>query len=140
MKVLFINGVQSAFIADDFFMDGVDLIGVSGGQRTVYPAAAFGDAVVEIKDYTPPVPVPVKQVPQQVEMTQARLALLSRGLLDRVGAEIEAMEEPNRSAAKIEWEFRITIRRDNHLVLALGALLGLSADDLDDLFIEASKL
>ena len=140
MKVLFIDGVQSAFIADDFFMDGVDLIGVSGGQRTVYPAAAFGGVSIEIKDYTPPAPVKSKQIPQQVDIAQARLALLSRGLLDRVGAEIEAMEEPNRSAAKIEWEFRITIRRDNHLVLALGALLGLSADDLDDLFIEASKL
>ena len=140
MKLLFIDGVQSAFIADDFFMDGADLIGVSGGQRTVYPAAAFGGAPIEIKDYTPSAPVPVKQVPQQVETAQARLALLSRGLLDRVGAEIEAMEEPFRSAAKIEWEFRVTIRRDNPLVLALGALLGLSADDLDDLFIEASKL
>lgn len=140
MKVLFIDGVQSAFVADDFFIEGDNYVGVSGGQRTVYPATAFGDAAVEIKDYATPAPVPVKQVPQQIDMAQARLALLSRGLLDRVVAEIEAMEEPFRSKAKIEWEFRVTIRRDNPLVLTLGALLGLSADHLDDLFILAATL
>jgi len=70
MKVLFINGVQSAFIADDFFIDGVDLIGVSGGQRTVYPAAAFGDAVVEIKDYTPPAPTPEPPAPELRHITK----------------------------------------------------------------------
>ena len=64
MKVLIIDGVESSFIADDFFMDGVDLIGVSGGQRTVYPAAAFGGAVVEIKDYTPPTPIPEPPAPE----------------------------------------------------------------------------
>jgi len=122
-------------VSSNFVLDGDKWV----GDDCVYYISVAGEGCT-VADYTPPAPVPVKQIPQQVEIAQARLALLSRGLLDRVGAEIEAMEEPNRSAAKIEWEFRITIRRDNHLVLALGALLGLSADDLDDLFIEASKL
>lgn len=130
---------EFTFVADGFVENENEIIAVTNGQESIIPKSII-DANYMITDYTPPAPVPVKQVPQQVDIAQARLALLSRGLLDRVGAEIEAMEEPNRSAAKIEWEFRITIRRDNHLVLALGALLGLSADDLDDLFIEASKL
>jgi len=132
---------EFTFVADGFVENENEIIAVTNGQESIIPKSII-DANYMITDYTPPAPVPPvkQQVPQQVDIAQARLALLSRGLLDRVGAEIEAMEEPNRSAAKIEWEFRITIRRDNHLVLALGALLGLSADDLDDLFIEASKL
>ena len=64
MKVLFIDGVQSAFIADDFLIEGDNYVGVSGGQITVYPAAAFGDAAVEIKDYTPPAPIPEPPAPE----------------------------------------------------------------------------
>ena len=130
---------EFTFVADSFVENENEIIAVTNGQESIIPKSII-DANYMITDYTPSAPVLVKQVPQQVDTAQARLALLSRGLLDRVGAEIEAMEEPFRSAAKIEWEFRITIRRDNQLVLALGALLGLSADDLDDLFIEASKL
>ena len=133
-QLLNADGVQVG-VASAFFETALGWV----GDGMVYPTSVVGNGCT-VADYTPPAPVPVKQVPQQVDTAQARLALLSRGLLDRVGAEIEAMEEPFRSAAKIEWEFRITIRRDNHLVLALGALLGLSADDLDDLFIEAAKL
>ena len=130
---------EFTFVADSFVENENEIIAVTNGQESIIPKSII-DANYMITDYTPSAPVLVKQVPQQVDTAQARLALLSRGLLDRVGAEIEAMEEPFLSAAKIEWEFRITIRRDNPLVLALGALLGLSADDLDDLFIEASKL
>jgi len=133
-QLLNADGVQVG-VASAFFETALGWV----GDGMVYPLLVVGEGCT-VADYTPPAPVKSKQIPQQVDIAQARLALLSRGLLDRVGAEIEAMEEPNRSAAKIEWEFRITIRRDNHLVLALGALLGLSADDLDDLFIEASKL
>lgn len=64
MKVLFIDGVESEFIADDFLIEGDNYVGASGGQRTVYPAAAFGGAVVEIKDYTPPAPTPEPNVPE----------------------------------------------------------------------------
>ena len=70
MKVLFINGVQSQFIADDFLIEGDNYVGVSGGQRTVYPAAVFGDAAVEIKDYTPPAPVPEPPAPEVRHITK----------------------------------------------------------------------
>ena len=121
--------------------ESFELVGDSwvDSYGTKYPLSVVGNGCTVV-DYTPPAPVQSKEVPMQVDMAQARLALLSKGLLDRVGSEIEAMEEPARSNAKVEWEFRITIRRDNPLVLTLGALLGLSSDDLDDLFIEAAKL
>ena len=64
MKVLFIDGVQSEFIADDFLIEGDSFVGLVGGQRTVYPAAAFGGVLIEIKDYTPPAPVPEPPAPE----------------------------------------------------------------------------
>jgi len=50
------------------------------------------------------------------------------------------MDEPFRSAAKIDWEYQTRIKRDNPLVLQIGALIGFDSDKLDELFIEASKL
>lgn len=70
MKVLFIDGVQSSFIADDFLIEGGDYVGISGGQRTVYPASAFGGAIVEIKDYTPPTPAPEPPAPEVRHITE----------------------------------------------------------------------
>ena len=141
MKVLFIDGVESQFIADDFIVENGDYVGISGWQKTVYPAVAFGDcAVVEIKDYTTQPPVIETPVPDSVRNAQARLALLQSGLLERVIAEIEAMEEPNRGKAKIVWEYEQNIRRDNPLVLSLGALLGLNSKELDYLFVLAATL
>lgn len=80
-------------------------------------------------------PVHAVVVPQFVEMTQARLALLQAGLLDDVDAAVTAMG----GAVKIEWEYRLTIRRDNPLVLAVKNALGWSDQQMDDLFILAGS-
>lgn len=101
------------------------------------PFAVTGVAVVE--DWVePPPPPPI--VPDQVGMAQARLALFAAGLLDKVDAAINAMPEPYKSHARIEWEYRPTIHRHNGLVDQLGRALGISSDDLDALFVTAAQL
>jgi hypothetical protein len=93
MKVLFIDGVESAFIADDFLIEGDNYVGVSGGQRTVYPATAFGDAVVEIKDYTPPAPIPEPPVPELRYIT--KLAFRNRFTMkEKVAIELAGSYNP----------------------------------------------
>jgi hypothetical protein len=87
-------------------------------------------------EYTPAPP----PIPQSVTMAQARLALLEAGLLDQVGTTIAAMPAQDRKRAEIEWEYRDIVRRDSHLVLALGPALGLSDTDIDSLFIHADTL
>jgi hypothetical protein len=81
-----------------------------------------------------------KDVPPEVTMRQARLALLNAGLLSAVETAIDALPEPPRTAARIEWDHSNTVQRNNAFVLQLGGLLGLTPQQLDSLFIAAAQL
>lgn len=85
-------------------------------------------------------PAASASVPAAVTMRQARLALLGAGLLSSVDAAIDAMSEPARSAARIEWEYSNELQRSNPLVLALGPALNLTSEQIDALLIAASAL
>jgi hypothetical protein len=89
--------------------------------------------------FTAPTPPPAI-VPQSVTMRQARLALLQAGLLSNVTSAINALPSPQKEAASIEWEYSQTVERNRGFVLLLGAALGLTETQLDDLFILASTL
>ena len=79
-------------------------------------------------------------VPAEVTMRQAQRALLDAGLLDAVEAAINALPEPPRRAAKIDWEMSSTMRRDSQFVQLLAPALGMTSTQLDALFVAASKL
>lgn len=85
-------------------------------------------------------PLPPASVPQEVTMRQARLALLGIGMLSTVEAAIDALPEPPRTAARIEWDYSNTIQRNNGFVSQLAVTLGFSEAQLDELFITASGL
>lgn len=85
----------------------------------------------------PPVVAPV---PSIVTMRQARLALLEAGQLAAVETAINALPEPQRSAARIEWDYSSEVHRDRAFVQTLGAALGLDSDALDALFTQAATL
>ena len=86
--------------------------------------------------FTPPAP----RVPAAVTMRQARLALLGANLLSSVDTAIDALPEPTKSAARIEWEYSNELQRGNALVAALTPALGLTSEQVDALFIAASTL
>jgi len=73
---------------------------------------------------------------QVVSMRQARLALLQAGLLTSVEEAVAAGDE----AGKITWEYATEVRRDDPLVTKLSAALGLTEQQLDDLFTLAYSL
>lgn len=79
-------------------------------------------------------------VPQQVTMTQARLALLSAGMYDKVQLAIDVLPEPQKTAAQIQWDTRPTVERTNGLLTALASTLGLTDAQVDALFVAAAKL
>jgi len=85
-----------------------------------------------------PLPVPV---PASITMRQCRLQLLTIGMLDDVDAAINAIpDEGQRRAAQIEWEYAAEVWRTSAWVTNLGAALGLTEAQLDDLFIQAATL
>ena len=75
-------------------------------------------------------------VPRQVTMRQARLALLSAGLLDDVEMVIAAAGRE----AQLEWEYAAVVERSNPAVAAVQQQHGLTDAQIDDLFREAAKL
>lgn len=70
------------------------------------------------------------RIPQVVTIRQAKLALLQAGLLDDVEA---AMTQADR-ATQIEWEYATEFRRDWPALLAMQPVLGLTDEQIDDLF------
>ena len=88
-------------------------------------------------DLTVPVP---RYVPAEVQMRQARLALMRAGNLAAVETALTAMTGVTGEAARIEWQYSNTIKRNQPLVLSLGAVLGLTPTQLDDLFLLAESI
>lgn len=105
----------------------------SAGEVATIASIARGVIVWEIAA------APVS-VPAEVTMRQARLALLGAGKLAAVDAAIDALPDPQKAAARIEWDYSSTVRRQQPLVLALAPALGLSTGQLDALFIAAAAL
>lgn len=77
---------------------------------------------------------PADTVPVSITMRQARLALLSFGLLDDVDAAIAALPSPQREAAQIEWDYAATVDRTSPMVTLMSASMSLDAAMLDSLF------
>lgn len=91
-------------------------------------------------DPTPtPVPEPEQEipaVPETITALQARLVLDSMGALDAVEAFIDKAGGP----AKIVWEYATVIERNSPLVEGAAAALGMTSEQMDDLFRAAATL
>ena len=72
-------------------------------------------------------------VPTTITPRQARLALLKRNLLDAVDAFLQTNPEH-----KIEWEYATYFERNSNLIISAGAGLGLTSEQIDELFIYAN--
>ena len=81
-----------------------------------------------------------KRQRMKVTMRQARLALLQQNLLSQVETAIAAMQEPEKSQVSIEWEYASTVERTSPWIGTMGTALGLTEEQLDDLFVLAATL
>jgi len=92
---------------------------VSAGIGWLYVDGAFS-----------PPPPPVAAVPSVVSRRQAKLALLAAGKL----ADAETAIAGADTETQINWNDAVEFRRDNALVATIGSALGLTSDQIDDLF------
>ena len=81
----------------------------------------------------PPPPPPTPRVPNAVTRRQLRLWLVRHGYtLAQVEALIDALPEPQRTEARIEWQDATQYERGHPLLRQLaGALLKLDKEELD---------
>ena len=75
------------------------------------------------------------QVPKSITPLQAKLQLLKLGLLD----EVEALVTGDRTS-QLYWEYASVVERDNAVLLLMANNMGLTSEQVDEMFIEASKL
>jgi hypothetical protein len=86
------------------------------------------------------IPSPPVRVPREIPNWRAKVILAQMGLLPTVEAAIAALPEPDRTVASLAWGGDAKLARRGKTVLGLAAALGLSADQVDQLFIAAEAL
>lgn len=75
-------------------------------------------------------------VPKVITMRQARLALNAAGLLGTIAQSISSMP----MEVQIEWEYTSEVFRDSPTIKTLQTAMGLSDMQVDQIFIDGSKL
>lgn len=134
-----------AALVRDGIVENIIVVGEGFNPGEGYQIVPINDEPVEIgaswdgQTFTPPAPPPAP-VPEAVTARQARLALLGAGKLDMIDAALAAIPGPEGRAAQIEWEYALEIRRDSPLIGALAPMLGLTGEQVDDLFRAAEGL
>ncbi|ADW16369.1 hypothetical protein Despr_2419 [Desulfobulbus propionicus DSM 2032] len=79
-------------------------------------------------------------VPPSVTMRQARLALLQAGLLTQAEAAVANMAGDAGDRARIEWEYAQEIQRDWPTLTTIAGAMGLTNEEIDNLFTLAATL
>lgn len=123
----------------------VRVIAYSGDQIDLFRAdvAQYGGEVDEAllaeitAEWVPPAAPPVA-VPQAVSRFQARAALHLAGLLEQVEAVIADPATP--VLAKLAWQDAQEFKRTSPTIAAMSAALGLTEQQLDDLFALAAGI
>jgi hypothetical protein len=83
----------------------------------------------------------VTPVPEEVPLWAFRAALVLGGITQaQVDALIESLPEPSRSVATIQWNYGNYIERGHALISQLGSDMGLTSDQIDDVFRTAASL
>lgn len=87
----------------------------------------------------PPPPPPV--VPEQVSRAQGKAVLITVGLWPDVLAFVESITDPTEKAlAEVALSDTTHWRRDSPTLQAIATALGITSEQMDDLFIGASNI
>jgi len=79
-------------------------------------------------------------VTDSVTMRQARIALSRAGLIPAVEQALATMEGQAGEEARIEWDYSSQVFRHKPFVIGLGASIGLTESQIDELFITAAGI
>lgn len=80
---------------------------------------------------------PTIEIPQTLTPRQIRLILTSKGLRQQVE---NLVQESTDYSLKDWWEYSLEYKRDNPLLIQMATALSLTSEDIDNMFIEGSKL
>lgn len=80
--------------------------------------------------------------PEYITATQVRLWLVENDVsLANVEAAISSIEDPKvREKTRVQWEYAPYIERNHPLMNAIGAMLGMTGEQIDAAFLQASQI
>lgn len=114
------------------------LVSIDGKTAHYDQKPVLEDGVWVLKLIYTDIPV---YVPQSISPKQIRRALLDLGKLNEVEDLINNLEDLElRSKLEIDWKFSTEFLRNNEFIVTLAPLIGLEEEDVDKLFIDASKI
>lgn len=109
---------------------------IDGVTYVASDTAHIGATLNEDGTFTNPTPQPV--IPQVVSRMQALMALANAGLYDTVNNYMTGSTVP--LVDKIYWSESSDFHRDHSALISMAGALGLTSDQLDQLFIAASLI
>jgi hypothetical protein len=104
-------------------------------EATSFSDSNEGIRIDTINDTTVP-PIPLIEVP----MWKLRIVLVSMELIDSVTSLLNTLPEPNKTAATIAWEYGNTIDSHGQTIAFLQAGLGLTDQQVVDIFTQADLI
>lgn len=112
-----------------------------GSTVTIFGANDFHEQFLEVTADAVTHPSPganTDGVPETISAAQARAVLLQQGLLAQVTAMVDDPATPQ--IIKIFWEYEHTLHRASPALNQMAAALGLSAAQIDALFVAAKAI
>lgn len=79
-------------------------------------------------------------VPEEVYAWRLRLSTQIAGLKPVIDGLLGQLPEPDKTVATEAWNHGVTIRRDSPLVAQMTGALGLPAEQVDELFVQANAI
>lgn len=80
------------------------------------------------------------ECPSEVALWKIRVILKVMQLEDVVANALESLEEPTKTAALYIWSYGTAIDRDSQTIAFLQAVLQLTNEQVDNIFIQANSL
>lgn len=82
----------------------------------------------------------LETVPEKISSRQLRSQLILQGFnLETIEQVLNQLPEPDRSLAKVDWEYATNFHRNNAMIVAVGQLLNLTDEQIDEIFINAKN-
>ena len=122
--------------------DATKQVVVAPASYTVDPATSTVTGTATVRDMTADEYAVANPVPDAVTNYQARMALRAAGLRDKVDAAIRGADQsvPANAEALDAWDYANQFFRDQPIIAAMQAVLGLSDAQVDDLFRAAAQV
>lgn len=80
-------------------------------------------------------------VPEKISSRQLRSQLILQGFdLLSIENALNQLPEPSRSLAKVDWEYATNFYRNHDMIIAVGKLLNLTSEQIDEIFRQGAKL